>query len=105
MGDEYDNGYPHMGNVYEFVYRNSANQPAMQNDVEQGWIQQYDLHNNVLIPGASSAADILSAFERRECTYIVETGCMTVLWRSCTGTNGQPPYSAEQGLGELEIAL
>ena len=42
-----------VGNVYELVYRNSANQTASQNDVEQGWVQFYDLWNNTLIPGAS----------------------------------------------------
>lgn len=94
-----------MGNVFEFVYHNSSNQPASQSDVEVGWIQQYDLYNNTLIPGVSDANAILNAFERRECTYLLETGCMTVVWRSCTGTNGQPPFSANEGLTELEIAL
>lgn len=65
----------------------------------------YDLHNNTLIPGASDDDAILDAFERRECTYVIETGCMTVQWRNCTGTNGQPPYSVEQGLVELQTAL
>jgi hypothetical protein len=105
LGDAYDNGYLHMGNVFEVVYKNSQVQSPSQNDVAVGWIEQYDLYNNTLMPGVSTDDDILSAFANRECTYLVETGCMTVLWKNCTGTNGQPPFSAEQGLTELNIAL
>ncbi len=105
LGDAQDSGYPYIGNIFEFVYRNSSNQSPSQNDVEQGWITQYDLFNNTLIPGVSSDTDILNAFERRECTYIIETGCMTVQWVNCTGTNGQPPFSIDQGLVQLEAAL
>ncbi len=105
IGDAYDTGYLYMGNAFEFVYQNGSQQPASMNDVAQGWIQPYDLYLNTLIPGVSSDSAMLSAFDSRECTYIIETGCMTVQWKNCTGTNGQPPFSAEQGLAELVIAL
>jgi hypothetical protein len=74
-------------------------------EVESGWIQQYDLHNNTLIPGASSGIDMLNAFDVRECTYLVETGCMTILHKECTCTSGNCTTSAELGLLELEAAL
>jgi hypothetical protein len=93
-----------MGSVYEVVYANQSSQEPSQGEME-AWIEQYDLYNNTLMPGASDGSTILNAFERRECTYLVETGCMTVLHKNCTCTNGACTTSAELTLAELSIAL
>ncbi len=93
-----------MGNVYHVVYNNtSSNEPSVGE--MEGWIQTYDLHNNTLHPGVTNGSTILQAFERRECTYLVETGCMTVLQKNCTCTNGACTTSAELTLDDLDIAL
>lgn len=104
MGDAYDNGHAYMGNVFEVVYANNIGQPPSQSEVS-GWIDAYDLFNNTLMPGATDGSAILSAFEKRECTYIIETGCMTVQWKLCSCTNGQCTTSAELALTELTAAL
>lgn len=69
------------------------------------WVDQYDLFNNTLMPGVTDANTILDVFERRECTNVIETGCMTVQWKLCTCTSGQCTTSAEIALDELAVAL
>ena len=93
-----------MGNVFEIVYANNGgNDPSMME--VNAWIDTYDLFNNTLMPGGSSGNEILNAFDRRECTYLIETGCMTVQWRLCTCTNGACQTSAELALEWLSEAL
>lgn len=93
-----------MGSVYHVIYNNTLAQTPTEAEAEN-WIVQYDLYNNTLIPGGSDAQTILNAFDTRECTYIVETGCMTVLYKECTCTSGNCTTSAETALEELSAAL
>ncbi len=93
-----------MGNVMEIVYSNTSFAPPSRTELE-AWIIDYDLFNNTLSPGGTPGQDILDAFSVRECTYLVETGCMTVQWKECTCTTGNCVTSVELALDELEAAL
>lgn len=84
MGDAYDDGYPHMDRVFHVVYANNDSDDPSQSEMLT-WIESYDLYNSTLMPGTSDGAALLEAFDRRECTYVVETGCMTILRKECYG--------------------
>jgi hypothetical protein len=92
-----------MGAVYHVVY-SGDDEPPTQTEID-AWITAYGLYNNTLIPNGSTPDEVHDAFERRECTYIVETGCMQIQWRLCTCTSGNCTTSAELGLDELSTAL
>jgi hypothetical protein len=66
------------------------------------WANTYQLYNTTV---RAKDDQTLMQLIRRECTYLVETATMQILWQLCTGTNGQPPYSIEQGLIELDAVL
>jgi hypothetical protein len=95
LGDAAADGYPYMGNVYQIVYSGEQEPPEVS-EIDS-WISTYMLTANVLIP--ESASEALIALERRECAYIVETGCMTIQWKKC-GSSG-----AADTLDQLQIAL
>jgi hypothetical protein len=92
-----------MGQVYHVIYSGQDEPPTVE-EIDT-WIETYGLFTNVLLPDVSTPEEVLTAFERRECTYIVETGCMTVQWRLCTCTSGNCETSAEMALDELSTAL
>ncbi len=89
-------GYPHIGAVFQVVYSGDDEPPA-PSEVE-AWILNYELHNSTLLPDGNADA-VLSALDRRECAFIVETGCMTIQWKVCSNEG------APDGLEQLDVAL
>ncbi|MEQ9321412.1 MAG: hypothetical protein RIF41_19770 [Polyangiaceae bacterium] len=89
--------------VYHVVYDGPDPGDPPSQDKLDDWITTYELVNNVLVPDEPDHAE--EAFDRRECTYLVQTADMTVTWKLCTCTGGNCTTSAEVGLAELAAAL
>ena len=71
-------------------------------DEVTAWADNYKLFNSVVRAKDEATLD---ALQSRECSYVVETATMQIIWRSCTGTEGAPPFSIGEGLAELAAAL
>jgi hypothetical protein len=98
-----DNPQAAMHAVYHVVYNGPDHGEAPTRDKLDAWIETYDLVNNVLVPDDPDEAE--DVFDKRECTYLLETAGMTIQWKSCTCTGGDCVTSAELGLSELQAAL
>ncbi len=66
------------------------------------WADTYGLFNSTV---RAMDDQTLSQLQSRECTYLVETASMQIVWKSCTCTNGQCEPSIVPGLQELATAL
>jgi hypothetical protein len=104
LGDESVNNPNHnLHAVHHVVYNGPSNgQVPTQAQLDE-WILTYGLVNNVYRPFSESEA--LSVFEKRECTFLLETAGMTILWKECTCTGGNCTTSVELGLSQLDAAL
>jgi hypothetical protein len=85
-----------MGEVYQVIYSGDED-PPLQSEIDL-WITNYGLSNNTLIP-TGDPNEVLNALDRRECVFIVETGCMQVQWKQCGSK------ALRRGLDQLDIAL
>jgi len=82
--------------VYEILV-----QGATSSDVTS-WANTYGLVNHTL---RAKDEQTLTELQSRECTYLVETAGMTIVWKSCTCLNGQCEPSIVPGLQQLNAAL
>lgn len=102
MGQETQNANNHLDAVYEIFH--AGNGGSLPTTMElDAWIATYGVYNTTL--RAKVAEEALSALQQRECTYLVETAAMTVVWKSCTCTSGACQPSIVPGLQELATAL
>ena len=96
MSDETQNPNHNLHAVYE-VLVNGATPTDVVN-----WATAWGLVNSTL---RAKDAQTLAELGSRECTYLVETEAMTIVWKSCTCTGGQCEPSIVPGLQELDAAL
>lgn len=66
------------------------------------WANAYGLYNSTV---RAKDDQTLAELENRECTYLVETASMQILWRLCTCLGGNCEPSIVPGLQELDAAL
>jgi hypothetical protein len=92
-----------MGAVYQVIY-SGAEEPPAQSEID-AWITTFGLYNSVLVPEASAPEEVLDALDRRECAFIVETGCMQIQWKLCSCGELGCDSTADVGLDELTTAL
>jgi hypothetical protein len=99
LGDEVGDGNPNLGYVYEILIQGASAQQVSD------WSTQYKIFNSVMRDPTSATK---AALQDRECTYLVETKTMEILWRDCTCKAGPticPETSLIVGLTKLDDAI
>ncbi len=102
MGAEVNNPNNHLDAVYHILHANGSGGLPTEAQMDN-WVTNYGLENATL--ASKDAAATLTALQKRECTYLVDTNDMTITWKQCSGTNGQGPLSISEGLTQLAAAL